>query len=548
MFKGFRVLAVLLAVLLLAFTVVGCGSQDDPAGDDGTAGGTVLINGSTTVGPIGQAWAETFNAKHPEVEVVISASGSGDGIAALINGTADIAMASRKMKDSERESVIAKHGSDPVEFVVGRDGLAVIVNPDNPVEELTMEQIKGIFTGSITNWSQVGGPDQAILVYTRDTSSGTYGFFQEFVLDDEDYAADSRKTGSNAALAEAVAQEEAAVGYVGLAYLSDAVKAVGVSADGSPAVVPSFSTAASGEYPVVRDLNMYTIGDPTGLSKEFLEFGFSREGQEIVREVGYLPVIDLLEGSLQLNGSTTVGPVGQAWAEAFHAKHENVEVVVSASGSGDGIAALINGTADIAMASRKMKDSERESVVAKHGTDPVEFVVGRDGLAVIVNPDNPVEELTMEQIKGIFTGAITNWSQVGGPDQAILVYTRDTSSGTYGFFQEFVLDDEDYAADSRKTGSNAALAEAVAQEETAIGYVGLAYLSDAVKAVGVSADGKPAVVPSFETAASGEYPVVRDLNMYTIGQPTGLAKAFLDFGFSRVGQDIVKEVGYLPVK
>lgn len=251
-----------------------------------------------------------------------------------------------------------------------------------------------------------------------------------------------------------------------------------------------------------------------------------------------------LSGTLQVNGSTTVAPVAQAWAEKFHELHPNVDVVVTGTGSGDGIAALINGTTDIAMASRKMKDKERDKI---DGT-PKEFVVGRDGLAVIVHPSNPVDSLSMAQIKDIFTGKITNWKDVGGPDAEIIVYTRDTSSGTYGFFKEHVLNDEEYTAAGRKTASNAALANSVAGEETAVGYVGLAFLDSNVKAVAVSKDGGEPVEPTLETAKAGEYPIVRDLNMYTIGEPEGLAKAFLDYGFSDEGQAIVQEVGYLPVK
>lgn len=251
-----------------------------------------------------------------------------------------------------------------------------------------------------------------------------------------------------------------------------------------------------------------------------------------------------LSGTLQVNGSTTVAPVAQAWAEKFHELHPNVDVVVTGTGSGDGIAALINGTTDIAMASRKMKGKERDKI---DGT-PKEFVVGRDGLAVIVHPSNPVDSLSMAQIKDIFTGKITNWKDVGGPDAEIIVYTRDTSSGTYGFFKEHVLNDEEYTAAGRKTASNAALANSVAGEETAVGYVGLAFLDSNVKAVAVSKDGGEPVEPTLETAKAGEYPIVRDLNMYTIGEPEGLAKAFLDYGFSDEGQAIVQEVGYLPVK
>ncbi|MFZ5899325.1 MAG: phosphate ABC transporter substrate-binding protein [Bacillota bacterium] len=252
-----------------------------------------------------------------------------------------------------------------------------------------------------------------------------------------------------------------------------------------------------------------------------------------------------LSETLQVNGSTTVAPIAQAWAEAFHEKNPKVEVVVSGTGSGDGIAALINGTTDIAMASREMKDKEKEQI--KNGT-PVEYIVGYDALAVIVHPGNPVQSLSMEQVKDIFTGRIKNWKEVGGPDKAIIIYTRDTSSGTYEFFKEHVLNKEEFADNAKKVASTAAMTKSVAQDETSIGYVGLAFVDSTVKALAVSNEGGNPVAPSVETAKSKEYPIVRGLNMYTINEAQGLAKAFLDFGLSAEGQAMVQEVGYIPVK
>jgi phosphate transport system substrate-binding protein len=290
--KLFRIGMALLAVLLVAGLVAGCGGNANEGEDQNQQGGSeglsgmLQVNGSTTVAPVAQAWAEKFNEKHPNVDVVVTGTGSGDGIAALINGTTEIAMASRKMKDKEQDKV----NGTPKEFVVGRDGLGVIVHPSNPVDSLSMAQIKDIFTGKITNWKEVGGEDAEIIVYTRDTSSGTYGFFKEFVLNDEDYLKSGRATASNAAIANSVAGEETAIGYCGLAFLDNKVKGVSVSKDGGEPVKPTLETAKAGEYPIVRDLNMYTIGEPEGLAKEFLDYGFSSEGQAIVEEVGYLPV------------------------------------------------------------------------------------------------------------------------------------------------------------------------------------------------------------------------------------------------------------------
>ena len=288
MFKLSKVTMLALVLVLAVGLVAGCGGsqQGGQVGEDGQLSGVLDINGSTTVAPVIQAWAEAFNDMHPDLDVVVTGTGSGNGIAALINGTTDIAMASRKMKSAEREQI----KGTPVEYTVAKDGLAVIVHPDNTVDSMTMEQIKDIFTGKITNWQELGGDDVQILIYTRDTSSGTYGFFKEFVLEDEEYTDAGRRTASNAAMANTIAQEKYSIGYVGLPFLTDNVKAVAVSKDGGEPVTPSVEKAMSGEYPIVRDMDVYTIGEAEGVAKAFLDFGFSAEGQALVQEVGYVPV------------------------------------------------------------------------------------------------------------------------------------------------------------------------------------------------------------------------------------------------------------------
>lgn len=288
MLKLSKISMVLLVLVLAAGLVAGCGGsqQGGQVGEDGQLSGVLDINGSTTCAPVIQAWAEAFNDLHPDVDVIVTGTGSGNGIAALINGTTDIAMASRKMKSSEKEQI----KGTPVEYTVAKDGLAVIVHPDNPVDSMTMEQIKDIFTGKITNWQDVGGDDRPILVYTRDTASGTYVFFKEFVLEDEEYTDAARRTASNAAMANTLTQEKYSIGYVGLPFLTDRIKAVAVSVDGGEPVEPSMEKAMSGAYPIVRDLDVYTIGEAEGLAKAFLDFGFSAEGQALVKELGYVPV------------------------------------------------------------------------------------------------------------------------------------------------------------------------------------------------------------------------------------------------------------------
>lgn len=251
---------------------------------------------------------------------------------------------------------------------------------------------------------------------------------------------------------------------------------------------------------------------------------------------------------LTLKGSDTMLQVGQSWAEKFQQEHPGMQVSVTGGGSGTGISALINRHAAIAMSSRKIKDDE--IALAPANSKPKEFVVGQDGIAVVVNNSNPLSELTMEQLRKIFTGEVKNWNQVGGPDRGIVILSRETSSGTYIFFREHVLANKDYAANALLMPSTSVLVNTAASNESAIGYSGLAYAEEAdVKIIGVKKNaGSPAVVPCAETIRDGSYPISRPLLLYTLGEPSGDARAFIDFAMGGEGQKILKEVGYIPLK
>jgi phosphate transport system substrate-binding protein len=257
-----------------------------------------------------------------------------------------------------------------------------------------------------------------------------------------------------------------------------------------------------------------------------------------------------LEGSMTITGSDTMVHLATAWAEEFMKQHPKVQIAVNGGGSGVGITALIDGTTDICTASREMKDKEKEDATAK-SVNPVETTVARDGIAIVVNPDNPVNELTLEQLKKIYTGAATSWKAVGGKDGPIGLLSRESSSGTYEFFREHVLNKEDYSTKARLMPATSAIIEAAKQEKGAIGYVGLGYLKEAgatVKALKVKADASaPAVEPTEETVKSGEYGIARALYLYTNGEPDGLKKAYIDFCMSPEGQKTVVDQGYVTV-
>jgi phosphate transport system substrate-binding protein len=254
---------------------------------------------------------------------------------------------------------------------------------------------------------------------------------------------------------------------------------------------------------------------------------------------------------LTVKGSDTMVHLVSAWAEAYMREHPATEISVTGGGSGTGFAALLNGTTDVCAASREMMSRERE-VAESTGLELVSRLVARDGVAVVVHPSNPVDALTIEQIRKIFTGAIDNWQQVGGMDREIVVFSRDTSSGTFVFFQEHVLLKSDFRPDARLMPATSAIVQSVAEDEGAIGYVGLGYATEAgegVKMLAVSrANGDEPIVPSISSIETGEYAIARPLRLYTSGPPSGIAASFLDFCSGAVGQEVVRRIGYVPVE
>lgn len=252
--------------------------------------------------------------------------------------------------------------------------------------------------------------------------------------------------------------------------------------------------------------------------------------------------------SITMKGSDTVLPLAQKEAEVFMKRDSTISITVTGGGSGVGFTALIDKTTDIAMASRSIKIDEKtkletESITAK------EVLIAKDALAVIVNSSNKVSQLTKEQLKSIFTGKTINWKQVGGDDMKIIVYARETSSGTYEFFKEHVMDKTNYANSVLNLPATGAIVQSVSQTKGAIGYIGLAYLNNEVKDVAVSYDeGKTYVKASLENALNNSYPITRPLFFYYDDSIDEKVKPFIDFVLSNDGQSIVKEIGYVPIK
>jgi len=259
-------------------------------------------------------------------------------------------------------------------------------------------------------------------------------------------------------------------------------------------------------------------------------------------------------GNLKIAGSTTVLPLSQIWAEEFMKKYPNVSISVSGGGSGTGLSMLINGTCDIANASREAKKKEIDTARAR-SSKLVGTKVAKDGLAIVVHASNNVKNLTMDQLRAIYSGKIRTWNEVGGDSSAnIVVIGRDSSSGTYGFFQEAVLGGGSYRSDMLSMPTNAAVAQAVAQSKNAIGYVGMAYAwkeekAGRCKVLSISRKkGEPGLEPTDDNVLSGRYPLFRYLYMYTLGSPKGLAAEFIKFALSQEGQALVHKSGYVPLK
>jgi phosphate transport system substrate-binding protein len=279
----------------LALLLIGCSSPSS-ASDGGGAGvaQTIENKGSDTLVNLALAWAETYMQLHPDVRLSVTGGGSGTGIAAMINGTVDIANASRAMKTEEINAAQA-NGNVPLEFVVARDAIAVVVHPSNPVDRLTLQQISDIYTRKITNWGQVGGEDRPIVLLSRESNSGTYVYFLENVIrlgekNDLLFSPDTLLMPSSEGISAEVRQNPNAIGYDGLGYVTPDQKMLGVARDVSgPFVLPSVDSVNDGSYPISRPLYMYTVGEPTGQVKLYLDWVLS-DGQTLVSELGFVPL------------------------------------------------------------------------------------------------------------------------------------------------------------------------------------------------------------------------------------------------------------------
>lgn len=284
------------ATLLFFVAAIAAAGGGCAAFGAGAAGTSIQVRGSDTIVNLAQAWAADFMEENPQASVAVTGGGSGVGIESLLNGTADIATASREIKESEVAQAV-RSGVEPVEFTVALDGIAVVVHPSNPIGQLTIDQLSAIFTERTTNWKELGWRDAPIVVLSRESNSGTHAFFKEEVVrrgDPESMAQFGPGVllmPSSQGIADEVSKNPNAIGYYGIGYLSPQQKPIAIAAEaGERAVPPALETVLDGDYPLARPLYLYTNGRPAGVTAEFIRFALSDEGQDVVEEIGFVPV------------------------------------------------------------------------------------------------------------------------------------------------------------------------------------------------------------------------------------------------------------------
>jgi phosphate transport system substrate-binding protein len=287
---------IIAALILILLSSCGHAGDSNSSSSNNQQTQTIVNKGSDTLVNLALAWAEKYHALHPEVEISVTGGGSGTGIAALINKTVDIANASREIKPEELKQA-KTNGVNPIEYIVARDAIAIVVNPSNPVSQLTIQQLSDIYSGKINNWIEVGGEDRVIVRLSRETNSGTHVFFLENVIrlgktDNKTlFATDTLLLPSSEGITAETRDNPNAIGYDGLGYVTPEVKVVAVGgSETGPFIMPSAETVNNGQYPIARDLYMYTDGQPTGAILDYINWIMTPEAQNIVTDLGFVPI------------------------------------------------------------------------------------------------------------------------------------------------------------------------------------------------------------------------------------------------------------------
>jgi phosphate transport system substrate-binding protein len=569
-----------------------------PEVDPAAVTGNIVTAGSSTVYPLSQAMVERFASEGYAGNITIDSVGTGGGFERFCTaGETDIANASRDIKDSEIEACAAI-GRTPIEFRVGTDAISVVMSSANDfVSDLTIEQLAAIFNGDAKTWADVDAswPAEPIQLFSPGSDSGTYDYFVEVVLEKDDsklQASGAQFSENDNVLVQGVESSPYAIGYFGYAYfVENAGKLKAVSIGG---VEPNAESAEDGSYPLSRPLYLYAdagvIAEKPQVG-EFINFYLTYVNENIT-EVGYFPASDAaledakakllaalngetaapaassetapvaaslpevdpaaVTGNIVTAGSSTVYPLSQAMVERFASEGYAGNITIDSVGTGGGFERFCTaGETDIANASRDIKDSEIEACAAI-GRTPIEFRVGTDAISVVMSSANDfVSDLTIEQLAAIFNGDAKTWADVDAswPAEPIQLFSPGSDSGTYDYFVEIVLDEDDsklQASGAQFSENDNVLVQGVESSPYAIGYFGYAYfVENAGKLKAVSIGG---VEPNAESAEDGSYPLSRPLYLYSdagvIAEKPQVGE-FINFYLTYVNENIT-EVGYFP--
>ncbi len=583
-----------LAFVIAALVVAACGSESTPEAPSAPTQrarltGTIEIDGSSTVAPITEAVAEEFRSVAPDVLVNVGISGSGGGFKRFTVGETDISDASRPIKEKEATTA-AENGIEFYKFLVGLDGLSVMVNPQNDfVDCMTVEQLNMIWKpeSTVSKWSDLDSswPDRKINLYGPGTDSGTFDYFTEEVNGESKLSrADYMASEDDNVLVQGISGDRNSLGYFGFAYYAvnaDKLKLLEID-NGSGCVAPTIETIASGTYaPLARPLFIYVNKARARQRAElrsFVEF-YMENGAQLAEEIGYVPLPQAsyqknltilsgqqvmmeagpkaaLSGTIEIDGSSTVAPITEAVAEEFRKEQPGVLVNVGISGSGGGFKRFTVGETDISDASRAIKDKEA-SAAKENGIEYYEFLVGVDGLSVMVNPENDfVNCMTIEQLNMLWKpgSTVDSWNDLdpSWPDRKINLYGPGTDSGTFDYFTEEVNGEAKLSrADYTASEDDNVLVQGISGDRNSLGYFGFAYYAantDKLKLVAVDS-GNGCVTPSLDTIASGQYtPLSRPLFIYVSSESLQRpeVEGFVEF-YMLNGRTLTADAGYVPL-
>ncbi len=526
-------------VIVGAGAAIMLGNNNDSDNDD--LNGTITIQGSTTVAPYMTAVQEKWLEIHPNVTINMTANGSGTGASAAINGTADLAMLSRDLKSTEKDSGL-------VQTTIGIDGIMTIINKDAGVSDLTTQQLADIFSGKITNWNQVGGNDMTLSVISRESGSGTRDGYEEALKRvDSSFSLTNKavEVSSTNMVIQSVDNTSGSVGYVSIGYTDNVKAKDNVVISKLNGVDATEDNVKNGSYTIQRDLVLATKGTPTGLTSNIIDWILGAEGQILLKEKGFINIrsTDTTRQTIAIQGSTTVAPYMLKVQETYEQKFSNITMNITANGSGTGASAAINKTADLAMLSRDLKSAEVANGL-------VQTTIGIDGIMTIINKDAGVSDLSTQQLADIFSGKVTNWNQIGGNDKAISVFSRESGSGTRDGYEEALKNvDSSYSLSVKaiENSSTNAVINSVNNTSGAIGYVSIGYTENVNAKDDVIISKLNGVDATEDNVKNGTYAIQRNLVLATLGTATGATADLINWILGAEGQALLVNSGFISI-